>query len=268
MKSFLLLSVLLFATSVVAQKAGSQPSQGSQPAQPQQHGPQAKTPAELTDYNTAAVVTGGAAMEKAANDFAAKYPDSAMRENLYMRAMHEYQTENQSPKTLEMAEKVLQFNPTNSVALVISAMVLSDELAEPNPDQQKVAEINRNASLAIKTIDTMFVPPVQVTPEQLAMYKDMLKGNAHSALGVTDLKSGNDAAAEMELKAAVDLTKAQPDPYNWYYLAVAQDRQKKYSDALASANEGLKLAGSDPGVQKLLQDVHDKVTKQTSQPAK
>src|SRR6185312_10133934 len=119
-----------------------------------------------------------------------------------------------------------------------------------------------------KTIDTMFVPPVQVTPEQLAMYKDVLKGNAHSALGVTNLKSGNDAAAETELKAATDLTKAQPDPYNWYYLAVAQDRQKKYSDALASANEGLKVAGSDPGVQKLLQDVHDKVTKQASQPGK
>src|SRR5690348_14950696 len=166
MKSFLLITALLLAANMFAQQPTSQPKPGSQPAQQQQPGPHPKTQAELTDYNTAAVVTGGAAMEKAANDFAAKYPDSAMRENLYMRAMHEYQTENQSPKTLEMAEKVLQFNPTNSVALVISAMVLSDELGEPNPDPQKVAEITKNANLAIQTIDTMFVPPVQVTPEQ------------------------------------------------------------------------------------------------------
>ena len=268
-KSFLLFSALLFAASMAAQQPASQPKQGSQPAQQQQPGPHPKTQAELTDYNAAAVTTGGAAMEKAADDFAAKYPDSEMRENLYLRAMHEYQTENQAPKSLEMAQKVLQLDTTNSVALVISAMVLSDELTQPNPDPQKVAEITKNANLAIQTIDTSFKPPVQATPEQLAAYKDILKGNAHSALGVTDLKTQNYAAAETELKAATDLTKAHPDPFNWYYLALAQDHLKKYSDAVATANEGLKYAGTDPNVTKLLQDERDKATKAAgSAPAK
>jgi len=261
MKSFLLITALLLAANMFAQQPASQPKPGSQPPQQQQPGPHPKTQAELTDYNTAAVITGGAAMEKAAEDFAAKYPDSEMRENLYLRAMHEYQTENQAPKSLEMAEKVLQLDTTNSVALVISAMVLSDQLTQPNPDPQKVAEITKNANLAIHTIDTAFKAPVQVTPEQLAAYKGILKGNAHSALGVTDLKTENYAAAETELKAATDLTKAHPDPFNWYYLALAQEHLKKYSDAIASANEGLKYAATDPNVTKLLQDERDKATK-------
>ena len=260
MKSYLLLFILLLATSLVAQKSASQPAQGSQPAQ-QQRGPHAKSQAELTDYNAAAAITGGAAMEKAADDFAAKYPESELRENLYLRAMHDYQTENQAPKSLEMAEKVLQLDTTNSVALVISAMVLSEQLTQPNPDPAKVAEISKNANLAIQTIDTSFTPPVQVTPEQLAMYKNILKGNAHSALGVTDLKTANYAAAETELKAATDLTKAQPDAYNWYYLAIAQDHLKKYSEAVASANEGLKYVGQDASVQKLLEEQRDKSAK-------
>ena len=274
MKALSIFLVLFLAASVAAQKPGSKPAQGSQaqgsqPAQ-QQPGPHPKTQAELTDYNAAAVITGGAASEKAANDFAAKYPDSEMRENLYLRAMHEYQTENQMAKTLEMAQKVLQLDTTNSVALVISAMVLSDELRQPNPDPQKVAEITKDANLAIQTIDTSFKPPTQVTPEQLALYKNILKGNAHSALGVTDLKTENYPAAETELKQATDLTKAQPDPYNWYYLALAQDHQKKYSEAAATATEGLKYAGSDANVQKLLEEERDKATKSggSSAPAK
>ena len=171
MKSYLLLCILLLAINLVAQKSASQPPQGSQPAQ-QQRGPHAKSQAELTDYNAAAAISGGAAMEKAADDFAAKYPESELRENLYLRAMHDYQTENQAPKSLEMAEKVLQLDTTNSVALVISAMVLSQQLTQPNPDPAKVAEISKNANLAIQTIDTAFTPPVQVTPEQLALPGD------------------------------------------------------------------------------------------------
>lgn len=272
-KSFFIFLILLLAASVAAQKQGSKPAQGSQAqgTQPaQQPGPHPKTQAELTDYNTAAVLTGGAASEKAADDFAAKYPDSEMRENLYLRAMHEYQAENQSGKSLEMAEKVLQLDTTNSVALVISAMVLSDQLTQPNPDPQKVAEITKNANLALQTIDTAFKPPAQVTPEQLATYKNILKGIAHSALGVTDLKTENYTAAETELKTTTDLTKAQPDPFNWYYLALAQEHLKKYPDAIATANEGLKYAGSDANVQKLLEAVHDKATKESggSAPAK
>lgn len=262
MKSFFLFFVLLLAVSVTAQ-------QPSAPAvQPAPHTPRAKSPAEFQDYSTAAALTGGAAVEKAAKDFAAKYPQSELRENLYLRAMHEYQTENQPAKIVAMAEKVLELDPDNSVALVLTATALSDQLKENDPDQEKVKEILTNANLALQTIDTSFVPPVPVSPEQLAAYKNMLKATAHSALGLTNMKMGNNPGAEKEFKAALDTNPAQPDPYTYYHLALAQERQKKFPEALASANEGLKHAGSDAAVTQVLTEERDKMSKETGQPAK
>jgi tetratricopeptide (TPR) repeat protein len=261
-KSYSLFFVLLLATGMFAQQPSTPAPQASAPAQePAKRAPHPKTQAEANDYKAAIVLTGGAASEKAANDFAAKYPDSELREGLYERAMHEYQTENAPEKVVAMAQKVLELDSTNSVALVVTAGALSDSLKENDPDQQKVKEILTNANLALQTIDTSFVPPGQVTPQQLAMFKNMLKAGAHSALGVTNLKMGNYAGAETELKAAIDLTKAQPDPNTYYELALAQDRQKKFPEALASVNEGLKLAASDPEMTRLLTAERDKVNK-------
>ena len=271
MKSYLLVCVLVLAASMMAQQPSSQQpaAPAGQPAapgqQPAQHTARPKTQAEADAYKAAAVVTGGAASEKAANDFAAKYPDSELRENLYLKALHEYQTEpqgqDQPAKIVAMAEKVLELDSTNSVALVLTATALADSLKENDPDQQKVTEILKNANTALQTIDTAFVPPAPVSPEQLTAYKNMLKAGAHSALGLTNLKLGNYAGAETELKAAIDLNQAQPEADIYYQLALAQDRQKKYPEALQTVNEGLKYAGSDANLTRLLNAERDKINK-------
>ncbi len=99
----------------------------AQPTQPSgKHVPQAKTKAEFNDYNTAYAVAGGAASEKAADEFSAKYPDSELKSILYSKAMHEYQTENNKEKIEATGEKVLQFDPDNPVALVLTATVMAD----------------------------------------------------------------------------------------------------------------------------------------------
>jgi tetratricopeptide (TPR) repeat protein len=220
-------------------------------------------------------------VEAAADGFAAKYPDSELRAGLYLKAMGEYQAENEAAKTQAMAETVLKIDPENPIALVASATGLSDQLPDfrPNPDagegiqykaDPSVAEIKKNANLALQTIDTSFIPPAGANPQQVAALKAMLKSMAHSAIGVTDLKTGDDAGAETELKASAELNKLRPDPYTWYQLALAQDHQKKYAEALASVNEGLKYASQDPGVAKLLQDEQAKLTHPSndSKPAK
>src|SRR6185437_890156 len=95
--------------------------------------PQAKSQAEYKDYNTAYAITGGAAMEKAANDFAARYPQSELTAYLYSKAMHEYQNENQPDKMLTMGEKVLSLDPDNSIALVLTPPVPSPNPTQTNP---------------------------------------------------------------------------------------------------------------------------------------
>lgn len=274
----LLLALAFVAGGLYAQQASSQ-SSGPQTSSLQTAGPQttlpqpqvkpaakappqAKTQQEYNDYNAAYATTGGAAMEKAANDFAAKYPASELRTYLYSKAMREYQNENQPARMLAMGEKVLSFDPDNSVALVLTATVLSDSLADSDTNrQQKIDEIRKNATRALQTIDTSFVPPANTTPEQVAGYKNTLESMAHSAIGIMELKTGNDPAAEKELKAAAELNKTEPDPYIWYHLALSQDHQKKYPEALASVNEALRHTSSSPDLEKLAQGERERLLK-------
>jgi len=220
--------------------------------------PQAKTQAEFKDYNAAYATSGGAATEKAAGAFAAKYPDSELRSYLYAKALHEYQIENDREKMLEMGNKVLSLDPDDVVALGLTATVLSDELPAEDSGTvsaedrgKKIAEIRKNAGHALEVIETSFVAPTGATPEQITTYKDMLRLMAHSALGITSLKSGDNAGAEKEFKTAAELTQAKPDPFVWYHLALAQDHQKKYPEALASVDQALRSIGSNAELGKL-----------------
>ena len=68
---------------------------------------------------------------------------------------------------------------------------------------------------------------------------------AHSSLGITGLKTGDNAGAEKELQAAAELGQARPDPFVWYHLALAQDRQEKFAEALVSVEQALRYLGSN-----------------------
>jgi tetratricopeptide (TPR) repeat protein len=245
MKKFVFIpAVLLLMASLAAQQTTA--PAGQKPP------PQAKTQKEYADYNTAYALSGGAAMEKAASDFATAYPNSELRLYLYAKAMHEYQNENNSAKMLEMGRKVLGFDPDNSIALVLTANVLADGLSDTDTDrQQKVTEIRKNSEHALQTVDSGFIAPPNATPEQVITYKDTLRSMARSALGIMELKTGDNAAAEKDLMAAAQLAKSQPDPYVLYHLALAQDKQNKYPEALASITQALQNMGSNADLAKL-----------------
>lgn len=226
-----------------------QPDSGSKPAQaPAKHVAQAKTAQEYKDYTAAYALTGGEAVEKAADEFAAKYPASELAVFLYEKAMHEYQAVNNQPKILATGQRVLQLDPDNAIALVLTANVLSDDLNEANLDPQKAATIKKNASHAVEILNGNFSPVANATLEQVEAYKKTLLSLAHSALGITALKMHDDASAEKELKAAADVDPGQPDPFVWYHLSLAQDHQKKYSEALVSVNQALQNAASNPDI--------------------
>jgi tetratricopeptide (TPR) repeat protein len=226
--------------------------------------PHAKTQQELNDYNTAELSTGGAALEAAANDFAAKYPESELRTYLYSRAMHAYQSENNPGKILATGERVLAVDPDNSVALALSATVLADGLQEKDPDRdQKAAIIKRDCSRALDSLESSMVLAPGVTPEEIPAYKASLGIMVHSALGIMELKTGNDSGAEKDLKAALRLNRVAGDATVYYHLALAQDHQKKYSDAMGSVEQALQLASSNPELQKLAEEEHERLQKLT-----
>lgn len=254
MKKFQTASLLLLLGCFCAALPAQQPSGGkSKQAQPAgKHVLQAKTHAEFNDYNAAYAIAGGAASEKAADEFAAKYPDSELKAFLYAKAMHEYQVENNQPKILSTGQKVLQLDPDNAVALVLTANVLSDTLSDTDADRdKKVAEIKKNGGRALQLMDANFNPVANATPEQVAAYKRTLQASAHFALGITALKTGDDAGAEKEMKAAAEANPSQPDPVVFFDLALAQDHQKKYDEALVSVKRAIENAGANPDIGEL-----------------
>lgn len=240
----------------------AQTNQDSPPApdKPALH-PPARSEQERNDFNAAFAVTGAAAAKEAANDFAARYPQSELRRYLYSRAMQDYELENNPSGTLAMAKKVLALDPNHAVALTLKATVLADSLEAGQADRpQQVEEIRTTANRAIESVGNGFVPPAGATPQQVAVYRTTLQSMAYSALGVMELKTGDDAAAERDLARAAVLRKITPDPYVWYHLALAQDHRKKYAAALNSVQQALQLSSSHPQLQRLAQIEFDRLS--------
>jgi len=253
-----LVPIAVLTLSVGAMVGQARAMQRTSPASPIH----AKSQQELADYNADYSLNGGSAMEHAATSFAQKYPASELRLYLFARAMREYQRENNPTGIQRMGEKVLELDPDHAIALVLTATALADGLAPGDPDRdKKIAEIKKDANRALQTVSARFVPPAGVTPQQAAVYRTTLQAMAYSALGMTNLKTGDYNEAEKNLKQAADLDKIHPDPYVWYHLALAQDHRKKYPAALNSVEQALQLASSNPDLQKLAETEHQRLSR-------
>jgi len=227
----------------------------------------AKSQQEVADYNAAFTLRGGAAMEKAADDFAAAYPGSELLPSLYINAMRSYQVEENPGRLLMMGEKALALDPDNPVPLVLTAYVLADSLNATERDRNRKADdVKKYANHALQTMDSGYVAPSSATADQVAAYKAALRSMAYSALGITKLKTGDDSGAERDLKAAADMNSVQPDPYIWYHLSLAQEHRKQYAAALHSVEQAMQLASSNPELQRLAEMEHDKLLDLTAKP--
>jgi tetratricopeptide (TPR) repeat protein len=203
--------------------------------------PQAKTQAEFEAYKTAAALTDAAAQEKAADDFATKFPDSELRPLLYKSAMHGYQQVNNADKMLAMSQKVLTYDPDDPEALLGVAQVLAERTRDTDVDkEQRLDEAKKDAERALATVDTD-LPTTNVSPEQLAAYKGFLKSEAYAILGTLSFNAKQWPTAEDQLKKSIDAYPQQPDPIAIFRLSVALDMQNKYPDALKYANQAVDL---------------------------
>jgi tetratricopeptide (TPR) repeat protein len=203
--------------------------------------PQAKTQPEFDAYKVAAALTDPAAQEKAADDFATKFPDSELRSLLYKAVMHSYQQSNNADKMLAMSQKVLTFDADDPEALLGVAQVLAERTRETDLDKdQRIAEAKKNAQRALITVDTD-VPTTGYPPEQLAAFKGFLKSEAYAILGTLEFNAKAWADAESDLKKSIDAFPQQPDAIAIFRLSVSLDMQNKYPDALKYANQAVDL---------------------------
>ena len=255
-RAAMILGVVAIAALVAAQQpAPTQQNQpagtkgaaqqgGATPATPQgKRPPQAKTQPEFDGYNAAmANQKDPAAMEKAADDFAAKFPESELRVLLYKAAMRGYQNANNGDKMAEMAQKLLKLDPDDPEALIASAEVMAERTRATDLDKdQRFDQATKYAQHALETIDTDIPAPANIPQSQIDAYKGLLRSTAYSVLGTIEYDQEKYAEAEGYFHKSIDAYPAQPDPVVVLRLALALDKQGKYPEALKEANRAVEL---------------------------
>jgi len=223
------------AAGQAAPAQGTTTPQGKRP-------PQAKTQPEFDAYKAAAASTDVATLEKAADDFATKFPDSELRILLYKNAMRLYQSANNAEKTDAMGRKVLGLDADDPEALIIVAEVIAEKTRDSDIDKdQRFGEATSLAQKATQTVDTDISVPANTPQEKIDAYKALLRSNAYSILGTIEFKKENYPAAQEYLQKSIDAFPSQPDPVVVLRLALALDKQQKYPEALKAANRAVEM---------------------------
>lgn len=259
-RTAVILTVLSIALCAAAQ-TGGQPTQQTPPAAgqaapaqgaapPAKHPPQAKTQPEFDAWKTASANTDPAAFEKAADDFATKFPDSELRSLLYKNAMRLYQNTNNGEKTEAMGRKVLGFDGDDPEALVIVAEVIAERTRDTDLDKdQRYDEATKMAQKATSTVDTDVNVPAGTPQDKLDAYKSLLRSNAYSIVGTIAYKKENYPVAQENLQKSMDAYPAQLDPVVVLRLALTLDKQQKYPEALKVANRAVEVAQAQNNAQ-------------------
>ena len=217
------------------------PVQGAA-APAQKRPPQAKTQPEFDAYKVAAASTDAAALEKAADDFATKFPDSELRVLLYKNAMHLYQNGNNADRTEAMGRKVLNLDGDDPDALTTVAEVIAERTHDTDLDKdQRYDEGMKMAQKALQTVDTDLAVPPGTPQDKIDAYKSGLRSQAYSTMGTIDYNKNNFAAAQTNFQKALDAYPSQPYAPDVLRLALSLDKQQKYEEALKIANRAVEL---------------------------
>jgi tetratricopeptide (TPR) repeat protein len=253
-------------TPAAGQAAAGQAATGQAAAPAGKRPPAAKTQPEFDAYKAAIAQTDSAGLEKAADDFAAKFPESELRAPVYTMAMGRYQQANNADKMVAMGRKILAIDPDDPAALVGISQALAEQTHDSDLDKdQKVAEAKKNAERALVTIDTD-VPTSGYSPEQINGFKGFVRSEAYVVLGTISFKASDWAGAETNLRKSIDALPQQPDPLAVFRLAVALDMQNKYPEAVKYVDQAVDLTKDRPdaGVGKAARDEKDRLTKLSS----
>src|SRR5208282_3793154 len=244
--------ILSFAVSAGAQTGGQPAAQNPAPAGQAAPGaaappagkrpPQTKSKPEQDAYNAAAAITDAAAIEKAADDFATKFPDSEVRVLLYKNAMRDYQNANNAEKTEAMGRKVLALDPDDPEALAVVAEVITERTRDTDIDRdQRYAEATTMAKRAVQTVDTDLAMQAGTPQDKIDAAKGYIRSQAYSIIGTIEYKKENYVAAQEDLQKSIDAYPSDPDPVVVLRVALALDKQEKYAEALKFANRAVEL---------------------------
>lgn len=203
-------------------------------------------------------------LEKAADEFAAKFPDSNLRIVLYRGVMQSYQQAENADKMMSAGLKVLALDKDDPEALIVVADVQEEHTTPMDLDRdERMEQVVANAQHALQTIDTDLAVPAGAAPESVQAYKNFLRATALALIGKVQYKREQYADAEATLRKAIDLQGPNPDPVVLLSLALSLDMEKKYQDALQTVNRVVALTKEDSDVGESARSEHDRLIEET-----
>jgi tetratricopeptide (TPR) repeat protein len=262
-----LAAILAFTIPVLAQQA--QPTQpapqgATQPAPPDRR-PKVKSKAEMDAYKAAIANQDPAALEKAADDFSAQFPDSELTPMIYREAMHGYEGQNNGGKLLETGQKLLKGDPDDPEALVVVSQVMAETPGSEADAAQRMDQAMKYAQHAIVSVDTDL--PANLPPDKVDAFKSVIRSDAYSIVGTAQYNMKQYADAEGSFRKSLDALPSQPDAVVVLRLAMALEKQQKYPEALKEAKRAVDLTQENTGVGQMARNERDRLAQLAHGPA-
>lgn len=213
MKKFLIAAVLISATAF---------AQTTPPAQQKT----IKDPAEYNAYISATGLTDPTQKAAALDSFVQQYPNSVVKEDALAAEMAAYQQAGNSAKSMEAAAKVLQANPNNVPALVVTVYgKLAAARAASNVPG--VIEAGDMAARGLQALQS-WTKPDGMEDAAFQKQKSVFTSILNDAAGNGALQKKDYPSAQQYLTAAVAANPASAD--DTYNLALAYLLPKPNTD--------------------------------------
>lgn len=206
MKRIVLAMLLVAAVTAVAQ-TGAAPTQTTPPPSgtpaPAPQKKEIKDPAEYNAYVGAVQQKDAAAKISGLEAFLTQYPNSVMKEDALELLMGAYGETNNTQKTLDTAQKVLQANPCNLRALALLSYT-KRALAEAGGAgaAQNLTEAGQYGEKGLQCLQTA-PKPEGTSDADFQKLKTQTAGIFNGAAGMAAYQAKNYPKAQQELSAAV-----------------------------------------------------------------
>lgn len=200
-----------------------------------------KSPAEYDAYMAALNAQDPAQKAAAMEAFAAAYPNSVVHMDALDNALAAYQAAGNAAKVSELADRILQEDPSNARALAIAAVLR--RAAASQGDKKAGAELGSLATRGLEALPS-WAKPDGVTDAQYAELRAKMRAIFEGAAAFAALQASDYGTARAHYLKSLE---ADPDDMqNTYQLSIAELKSKpQIVDGFWHAARAMQLCGGN-----------------------